>query len=418
MQISKKLQKVASEFVSAAAEVEKSGKGICIHHADIFTGYTQIKKGFILIEGDEVKSVYSLNRYEAYKSRNDYIHVNAEGLTLSPGFIDTHIHGLRGYGVDTGTVEDILGMASVLPEYGVTAFIPTVPVLDEQQTFEVIKAIVEAKRRQTGGARIIGIHLEGPFINPKKKGIHVEEYIREVDLDLFSRFAKASEGLLTSMTVAPELKGMRELVLEAQEQGVVLLAGHSNATYEQMLEGIEAGILHATHFFNAMRSMHHRDPGVVGAILIHPELSCELIADGNHVHPALVEFLVKEKSAGKIVLVTDSLSPTGLPTGIYEVKGDRLHNKDGVFKRVEDDTIAGSALTMNVGIKNMIAYGTDPAEAVNMATLNPARVYNLDDQLGSLLPGKQADLVICDEHLNVAASMIGGKLAFSRKQSS
>jgi N-acetylglucosamine-6-phosphate deacetylase len=409
-----KLQQVASHLRQAAQEAGELHKGLCIHHADIFTGFTEIRKGFILIEADEIKSVYSLNRYESYRHRDDYVHIDAQGLSLSPGFIDTHLHGLRGFGVDTGNVDDILGMAKVLPECGVTAFIPTIPTLKEGRTFNVISAIVEAKRRQTEGARILGIHLEGPFINPKKKGIHNESFIRDVDIDLFNRYFEASGGLVKSMTVAPELKGMRELVMEAQEKGVVLLAGHSNATYEQMLEGIEAGILHATHFFNAMRSMHHRDPGVVGAILIHPELSCELIADGHHVHPALVEFLVKEKSAGKIVLVTDALNPTGLEFGIYTVNGDEIHVKDGVFKRVDDDTIAGSALTMNIGIRNMIAYGTDPAEAVNMATLNPARVYNLDDELGSLLPGKQADLVVCDEHLNVAASFVAGKLAYTK----
>lgn len=406
---------IASAVASAAAEAERSGKGMCIHHADIYTGYTHISGGFILIEAGEVKNVYSGSRYENYRNQEDFIHVDAGGLTVTPGFIDTHIHGVRGFGVDQGRTEDIIGMSRVLPEYGVTAFIPTIPTLPEEETLRIITSIVSAQKSSSTGARILGMHLEGPFINKEKRGIHEEQYIREVDLALFKRYAEAAEGNLAAMTVAPELRGMRELVLEAQEQGVVLLAGHSNATYDQMLEGIEAGILHATHFFNAMRSMHHRDPGVVGAILIHPELSCELIADGMHVHPALIEFLVKEKTAGKIVIVTDALNPAGLPeSGTYTVKGDSVRRKGGVFMRLEDDTIAGSALTMDRGVFNMISYGVDPSDAVNMASLNPARVYDRDHELGSLLPGKQADLFVCDRDITPVATLIGGKLAFAR----
>ncbi len=158
-----------------------------------------------------------------------------------------------------------------------------------EETLRAIRAIVEAPR-EPGSAQILGMHLEGPFISREKKGIQRESCIRDVSVELLKEYWELSEGTIISMTVAPELKGMRELVLEAQKLGITLLAGHSNATYEQMVEGIEAGILHSTHFFNAMRSMHHRDPGVVGAILIHPEISCELIADGVHVHPALVSF--------------------------------------------------------------------------------------------------------------------------------
>ncbi len=387
-------------------------EGLCLYNADIYTGYTHIPHGFILIKDGVVENVYSYQRLQAYEDHHTYRMIDVGGKIICPGFIDTHIHGLRGFGVEDGTPEGVAGMASVLPSYGVTAFTPTIAPMSQDDTIKAIRAVVEAPR-VTRSAQILGIHMEGPFISKEKRGIQREAFIRDVDIELLKEYWKVSEGEIIAMTVAPELKGMRELVLEAERLGITLLAGHSNATYEQMVEGIEAGILHATHFFNAMRSMHHRDPGVVGAILIHPEISCELIADGIHVHPALVRFLVKEKSAGKIVLITDSLKPTGLPKGIYIVKGDRVTEEGGVFCRIEDGTIAGSGLTLDRGVAHMVEYGTEILDAITMATLNPARVYHLEEQLGTLLPGRRADLVVCDERFHVDCTMIGGAIAYA-----
>lgn len=389
-------------------------RAFCLYNAEIYTGFTYIPNGFILIKDGVVENVYSQQRLSLYREQEEYEMMDMQGKIVCPGFIDTHIHGLRGFGAEEGSMESIRGMSDALPEYGVTAFSPTIAPMAEDDVRRAIEAVVEAKKVQTG-AKILGIHMEGPFISRKKKGIQQEAYIRDVDLSLLQEYWELSQGQIIAMTVAPELKGMRELVLKAQSLGITLLAGHSNATYEQMVEGIEAGILHSTHFFNAMRSMHHRDPGVVGAILIHPEISCELISDGIHVHPALVRFLVKEKSAGKIVLITDSLQPTGLPDGIYTVKGDRVRRKDGVFCRVDDDTIAGSGLTMNRGVRNMIKYGTDISEAINMASLNPARVYQLDKHLGSLLPGRRADLVVCTDDIEIDCTMIDGEVVYAKE---
>ncbi|MCF7942282.1 MAG: N-acetylglucosamine-6-phosphate deacetylase [Spirochaetia bacterium] len=389
-------------------------KGICLYHADIHTGYTHIEDGFVLIRAGVIENVYSRLRFDHEEISRSYEMIDIAGRMIFPGYIDTHTHGLRGYGVEEGQPEQIAGMARVLPEYGVTAFIPTISVMTYEETLRAIRAIVEAPR-EPGSAQILGMHLEGPFISREKKGIQRESCIRDVSVELLKEYWELSEGTIISMTVAPELKGMRELVLEAQKLGITLLAGHSNATYEQMVEGIEAGILHSTHFFNAMRSMHHRDPGVVGAILIHPEISCELIADGVHVHPALVSFLVKEKHAGKIALITDSLRPTGLPEGEYLVKGDRVSEQGGVFCRIEDGTIAGSALTMDRGVANMIEWGIDVSEVVSMASLNPARIYDLEKRYGSLLPGRRADLVICDRQYQIQRTLIGGRTAYARE---
>ncbi len=396
---------------------KEQNQSYCLFNADIYTGFTHIRSGFVLIRNGVIENVYSTQRLENYSAIAAYEMVDCKGAVITPGFFDTHIHGIHGYGTEDATTEAILKMAEHQLAYGVTSFHPTLASLEKQHTLRAIRAITEAKKIQQReglpGATIRGTHLEGPFISEKKKGIHDASFIRAVDTDLLKEYWDASEGLITAMTVAPELKGMRAFANEAQKYGILLLAGHSNASYEQMVEGIEAGILHAAHFFNAMRSMHHRDPGVVGAILIHPEISCELISDGIHVHPALVEFLVKEKPAGKIVLVTDSLKPTGLSSdGIYDVKGDNVRLENGVFCRVEDGTIAGSALTMNASIRHMLGYGVSRSEAIPMATLNPARIYETDNLFGSLLPGRQADLVVCDKELNVKRTMIGGKFVY------
>ncbi len=389
----------------------------CLYNADIYTGFTHIREGFILIRNGVIENVHSMQRFESYSDISMYEKVDCKGAVITPGFFDTHIHGIHGYGTEDATVEAILKMAEHQLAYGVTSFLPTLASLEKQHTLRAIRAITEAQKLQQKegipGATIRGMHLEGPFISTNKKGIHDANFIKAADKDLLKEYWDASEGTITAMTVAPELKGMRSFANEAQKLGITLLAGHSNASYEQMVEGIEVGILHAAHFFNAMRSMHHRDPGVVGAILIHSEISCELISDGIHVHPALVEFLVKEKPAGKIVLVTDSLKPTGLsPDGIYDVKGDNVRLENGVFCRVEDGTIAGSALTMNASIRYMLGYGLTKSDAIPMATLNPARIYETDNLFGSLLPGRQADLVVCDKELNVKRTMIGGRFCY------
>ena len=398
----------------------QSESAICLYNADIYTGFTHITDGFVLIRDGFIENVYSTARLDRYTKGSDYRMIDCGGAMIAPGFFDTHIHGIHGFGTEDADPSAILEMAAHLPAYGVTSFIPTLATLGKEHSLRALKAIREAMAIQeeegVQGARIAGIHMEGPFISEKKKGIHDPSFIRDVDTALLKEYWQASGGSIRAMTVAPELKGMREFASEAQKYGIVLLAGHSNASYEQMVEGIEAGILHATHFFNAMRSMHHRDPGVVGAILIHPEISCELISDGIHVHPSLVEFLVKEKPAGKIVLVTDSLKPTGLdPHGVYDVKGDNVQLENGVFCRVEDGTIAGSALTMDRGIRQMLSYGMSRSEVIPMACLNPARIYEADDLIGSLLPGRNADLVICSREIEVSRTMIGGKFVFDRE---
>jgi N-acetylglucosamine-6-phosphate deacetylase len=211
------------------------------------------------------------------------------------------------------------------------------------------------------------------------------------------------------MTVAPELKGMRELALFCIKKGIILQAGHTNAKYENMVEGMQAGILHSTHLFNAMSKLDHRNPNAVGAVLIHPEMSCEIIADGFHVHPDLFKLLLRDKPVDKIVLITDALKPTEQKEGPFFANGEEVVFRDGIFHRKIDDIIAGSALTMIRGVKNLAASGFSLEDAVKTASFNPANVMRYRNK-GAIIPGHDADLTVFDRDFNILAVIIGGVL--------
>jgi N-acetylglucosamine-6-phosphate deacetylase len=217
------------------------------------------------------------------------------------------------------------------------------------------------------------------------------------------------------MTVAPELKQMRALALEARKHNVVLLAGHTDATYENIMEGIQCGILHSTHFFNAMSRLHHRNPGTVGAIMIQSNMNAEIICDGVHVHPELVKLLLREKPLDNIVMVTDALKPTKQRTGKMTANGvEAMLNEEGAFVSKKDPSLfLGSALTMLQGLRNMTDWGIPLTDSVQMATTNPARIYSMK-KVGSIIPEYRADLTILDDKLQLKALFIGGKLIRDR----
>jgi N-acetylglucosamine-6-phosphate deacetylase len=209
------------------------------------------------------------------------------------------------------------------------------------------------------------------------------------------------------MTVAPELKGMRELALFCLKKGIVLQAGHTNAKYENMVEGMQAGILHSTHLFNAMSRMEHRNPNAVGAVLIHPEMSCEIIADGFHIHPDLYKLLLRDKSIDRIVLITDALKPTEQAAGPFLANGEEVIFCDGVFRRKADNVMAGSALTMIKGVQNLVNYGFGLEDAVKTASFNPAQVMRYRNK-GAIIPGYDADLVVFSRNFKMMAVIARG----------
>jgi len=380
---------------------------IVIHNGTLLAGYTRMEKCALLVEDGAIGDVFSERRFEQKRFPASTTIFDACGAYIAPGLIDTHIHGFSGYGTEDLSVDAILAMSDRLGAFGVTAFCPTIYPMDEADMIAAIGACVGAIGKETG-ARVMGVHLEGPFISPARLGVQRPEYVRPVDLDLMERLFQAGKGRISNMTVAPELKGMRELALYCVKKGIVLQAGHTDATYENMIEGMQAGILHSTHFFNAMSRLHHRDPGAVGAIMIQSELSCEIIADGKHVHPDLIRLLMRDKPANKVVLVTDALKPTEQGNCPLFANREEVELRDGIFIRKKDEVIAGSALTMIAGLKNLVSFGIPLETAVEMAAANPSRIIGLGKR-GLIVPGYEADLVVFDEGFRVLASMAGGR---------
>ena len=362
----------------------------------------------MLVENGLVSDVFSQKRFEQRKFESSVNLIDVDGACIAPGFIDTHIHGFCGYGTEDVKSESILAMSRLLAENGVTAFNPTLYPDKPDILLKAVREITAAMGKEEG-ARIMGLHLEGPFISPSRLGVQKPEALMPVDIDFMEQLWEASSGHIVNMTVAPELKHMRELVLFCIKKGIVLQAGHTNAEYENMLEGMQIGILHSTHLFNAMRRLDHRNPNAVGAILIHPEMSCEIIADGFHVHPDLFKLLLRNKSIDKIVLVTDSLKPTKQKEGPFFANNEEVYYKNGVFYRKSDDVIAGSGLTMIRGIQNLVAAGFSLEDAVKTASLNPAQVMRYNNQ-GAIIPGRFADITVFDKNFEIRLVMIGGKI--------
>lgn len=380
---------------------------ICLHNATILTGYSVMKNCAVLIKQHKIIDVFNETRFAQKKFKEDVTFIDVEGAYIAPGFMDTHIHGIEGYGTDDLSTKSILKMSEVLPKYGVTSFIPTVYSSPKAQMLEGIKAIVAAMGQETG-AKILGLHLEGPFISPERLGVQTPDSLSSVNIDLMDEILEAAEGHIVNMTVAPELKGMRELALYCVSKGIVLQAGHTNASYEQMVEGMQARILHVTHLFNAMSRMHHRDPGAVGAVFIHPELSCEIIADGIHINPNIIKFLLQCKPLDKLVLVTDSLKTTKQKTSPLIANGEEVY-LDKCFLRKSDNVIAGSAMTMIEGIKNLVSFGLTIDQAIRMASTNPAIIMR-QEHLGLIAPGYDADLVVFDKKFNPLYTIINGTI--------
>jgi len=381
---------------------------VCLHNGTVMTGFAAMERCAVLVENDLVTDVFSRKRFSQKRFDPETQIIDVNEAVIAPGFIDTHIHGFGGWGTEDDSAGSILEMSRLLVNYGVTAFNPTLYPAEPALMLRSVTEIASAIGREDG-ARIMGLHLEGPFVSPERLGAMKAETVQEVDLVLMEQLWEAAGGRIVNMTVAPELKGMRELALFCLKKGIILQAGHTNAKYENMVEGMQAGILHSTHLFNAMSRMEHRNPNAVGAILIHPEMSCEIIADGFHIHPDLYKLLLMGKSLDKIVLITDALKPTEQARGPLFAFGDEMVFRDGVFRRKTDDVITGSALTMIRGVHNLVKFGFRLEDAVKTASFNPAQVMRYWNK-GAIIPGRDADLVVFDGNYKVLVVLVGGMI--------
>ena len=326
--------------------------------------------------------------------------IDGTGLIAIPGMIDTHIHGYGGYGTEEADPESILAMSELLIRNGVTSFFPTVYTDAEERMLHSIRAIAEAAGKEKG-ASIAGIHVEGPFISEKKIGAQAAEGRHDPDTNLMLRIIEAGNGLIKAMTIAPELHNADKIVRIADEYGIVLLIGHTNASYDEAKAAIAMGIHHATHMYNAMSGINHRNPGAAGCILMNSAMSAEIIADGIHVNADLAAFTMRTKGRGRIVLITDALKPTGQKTGPFYANGTEVIMENGVWvSRENPSLLAGSALTMHKAFMNAISWGLPIEDAAAASSSAPACIYGMKDK-GSIEYGKTADLLLLDEDLSI-----------------
>ncbi|HEY2117153.1 MAG TPA: N-acetylglucosamine-6-phosphate deacetylase [Candidatus Angelobacter sp.] len=338
--------------------------------------------------------------------------LNFPGLILAPGFIDIHIHGGAGRDAMEASESALEQIERQLVKHGVTAYLPTTVTAPQERILKALgglgKLIATANKNQ-GRAAPLGIHLEGPFISHEKRGVHPPENLVSPSPRAFDRFWQASAGNIRMMTIAPELPGAAETIQHGRTLGVHSSLGHSNATYQQAQSGISAGADHATHTFNAMRALDHRDPGILGAVLENDELSADIIADGIHVHPSVLNLFLRAKGADRAILITDAISATGMPDGTYSLGGLEVQVSNG---RCEyQGKLAGSVLTLDRAIRNVMSFaGWQLQQAVRLATLNPAQRLGISDQRGLLAPGRRADLVVLTPEGQVAHTIIGGEM--------
>ena len=334
--------------------------------------------------------------------------IDARGGYVTPGLIDVHIHGYLGYDCSDGEMDGLRRMAEGIAKNGVTSFLATtmtMPYEDLERAFEVTKKYMADPSEN--GARVLGVNAEGPFLSEAKRGAHKPEYLKLPDAD----FLLKHRDVVKLTTIAPELDGAMEAIRKLTASGIRVSAGHTAAGFDAAIEAVNAGATQATHTFNAMPALNHREPGATGAFLWDDRVYCELITDGFHVNPAFFKLLRRIKG-DKLVMITDCLRAGGLSDGEYVSGGLRVHVQ-GIRCLLDNGTIAGSVLRLNKGVKNMIDMGdTQVWEAVAMASANPAAAMGLADAKGALEPGKDADIAIFDSEFETQMTIIGGRIIY------
>ncbi|CAJ1316249.1 N-acetylglucosamine-6-phosphate deacetylase [Paenibacillus nuruki] len=355
-----------------------------------------IEQGIIVkIDADPIST------YEEYQQ------IDCKGQRLIPGMIDVHIHGANGFDMMDGREESIQEVSRTCASTGCTSFLAT----SVSSTIEDLLAMIHSVKRVVGhevGAKIAGIHLEGPYLNPIRKGMQNEKYLRHPDIEEMKMIFKEADSLIQMVTIAPELPGGMELISFLKEQGVIISIAHSDATYEEAKKAFKAGASHVTHCFNGMRPIHHRDPGIVVAAFEEEHVSLQAIVDHIHLHPAIIRLMHRSKGPEGMVLITDALQAMGMGDGDYLFGGHHVTVTDGVA-RLHDGTLASSTVTMNEALRYTVETGISLTDAVQMASTTPARILDLQ-QKGAIAVGMDADLVLLDDTFQVQWTMISGHI--------
>jgi N-acetylglucosamine-6-phosphate deacetylase len=340
--------------------------------------------------------------------------IDVDGLVVCPGFIDVHMHGAAGAMCEQGDADAIRRISETLPRFGVTGFLATIATLPPEQTQAAVRAVAAAAGSEPG-ARILGIHLEGPYLSPLRAGAQAIGAMRAASIEEFDSLQELSGGRIRLVTLAPETEGALAFIRDLRTRGVHVSVGHSDGTAEQMEAAIAAGATHVTHLFNAMRGLHHREPGVAGSALVRDDLSVELICDGHHLEPAVVDIAFRCKPEGKVVLVSDAVGALGMPDGDYEMFGIRCAVAGGAVRLREGGALAGSCLSLDRAVRNVRAWLPSlPVERILRAASSSAAAAVGEQQTGVLAEGFDADLVVLDEAFEPALAIVRGQVVWRR----
>jgi N-acetylglucosamine-6-phosphate deacetylase len=369
-----------------------------IYAGEVYLEEEVLKNGYVTVEEGIIVGV-------GKKQVSDNL-IDMKKYILTPGFVDIHVHGGNGYDTMDGKEESIKNISLYKVKEGVTSFCPTTITASCAKTFKSIECVKKAAN-SVEGAKIIGVFLEGPFINKEYKGAHPKEFIKEPTLDEIKALISVGGGIIKSVALAPELSNANEIIQYLNSQNINVRIGHSSASYEETNEAIKKGCNIGIHIFNAMKPFNHREPGMVGAMLTNDNVYGEVIVDKVHLHEGAVKLLLKCKGKNKAILITDCINAGGMQDGTYKlgevdviVKGKIARNKQGA--------LAGSTLTINGAIKNLLDMGVSLFEGVTMATITPAKALGVDKTIGSIKIGKKADFTAIDRDANVKFVMIDG----------
>lgn len=341
--------------------------------------------------------------------------IDGEGKRVAPGFFDIHTHGAVGVDVNGADAEGFEKICRFFASQGTTSWLCSVLTDTEEHTMHAIRMYKEWKKLKHRGAELVGIHLEGPFLCPAYKGAMPEHLLKKPDMKLLKAYQEEAEGEVRYITVSPEVEGIVDFIPCIKSLGIQVAIGHSGAGYETARKAIRNGALGATHTGNAMKLLHQHFPAIWGAVLEDDDVYCEIICDGRHLHPGTVRFIIKIKGLNRVVAVTDSIMAAGLPDGSYKLGVNDVVVVDGDAKLASDGTRAGSTLTTGMALKNLLKFtGRSLAELIPMLTENPARLIGVYDRVGSIEPGKDADLVFLDEDCQVVRTLVKGKVCYTK----
>jgi N-acetylglucosamine-6-phosphate deacetylase len=376
----------------------------------LFTPLQEIQNAALVMEDGVITAVGT--RDEVYIPRNARAFDLGDAV-LAPGLIDIHIHGGAGHDAMEGSDESLALIERSIAAHGVTSYCPTTVTAPIDATLRSLDVLGKAVKRAAIGsgdgmrAQPLGIHLEGPFLSHAKCGVHPPALLQPASRELLEQMWQAAGGHVSVLTIAPEIEGAIDLIGEAARRGICVSIGHTDAGLSQARAAIEAGARHATHTFNAMRPLDHRNPGVLGAVLTNRHLTADIIVDGIHVDPAVVDLFVRAKGAERAVLITDAISATGMPDGIYRLGGLEVEVRDG---RCESNgRLAGSVLTLDRALRNTMKFADiDLQTAIRMATINPARILGIENRKGTLTVGADADITVFTPAGEVVRTIVGG----------